>query len=876
MRRIISFLLVIAMISVSGFAMDYSQQIEALKAVNIETDGTRDVDSIVTRQEFAQAAAMLHGSKVCEPKATAFSDVDAENEYSGYINYLVSNKLITPGGEFRPGDGADATFVYELILNILGYAKYATDVDAVAFATSQLQLNQYTEFKDGFLTYGGMIGLLFGTLETNMPELSYEIGNGQNVENMAVGASVYLTEMLDLSVYKGTVKEADRKKYRVTLDITESVYSSNKLKLGVGSEYTFDASTTIDISKYENVPIVVWVDANEDVITMYPQRDYKVMYAPVYSVNDNNKSVKFPVKNINRLMLWDDETEYKVLPTAQMRSNGKMVTGDIKLAGSYAKLVVKDEDEVIFVETWDITEGGIVTEITENALTFQRGTSTTKISPLNSYYNTIAIINDESRDFADLKTNTYIDYYRDLKTGTLVIFAKEDILTNELSSLGENSLNLGGIHYQLADKFYFAGENGKYAVATRQKLLSAAGQNVAVHLNTMRECVYIKLISDEEAAKNEFFGVLMGSKTEIFGSAKIAVMNIEGTPEKKIYDLTSKAKYVKSDGTTVAATEAPVYTEGGNGGIYLFKLNAKGQISTITYPPGVYGFTDGNGDTKGLVNMSDAKAYMNVNTADGDNYKYLPIDSTLPLYVMYHNYFTGELEILATKRTNYTYFSGSKSSTDSAATIFTRAFGYENTPEVRLMLLTSNNNFDSFKNWNKKYGLIKRGGESMVDEDGNILNNFIIIAKDTETEITLSDEVSALMPDMAFVQYYTPHTFGVSGAYLGLDAATIATNTIVDLSGAFPTWTDDEDLQRGVVKSKHSDIVIFEGDDGYSTASTMFICEVGRTGNDGFPMLTQISMDELNVGDTVYYILSTNSNNAKQSRQILVMFVDRT
>ncbi len=1013
MKRIISLLIALVLISSTAFAADYTDKLDVLSAMGAASSA-REPGTLVTRQEFAQAAAIMSGSGVLKATDTPYVDVKADNEYSGYVKQLLNLGIIsTPGvslsingdakieaedyaflnrteaydretgkaikfnggsdsyigwnleigadgsysvsgigtgmiasghseiiGElyvddnlvasaklntnekYNPwenplstsfgnidlaagnhtlkmvviggtyildyinltagfagttADGSDNAaelnfdpegyctreFVFTTALGVLGYGEYIDMMGGYEKAASKLKLSQETTFSGGYLTYEGLVDLMFQMFETPLPNVTYTTEGNNYLENMSTsGSKSYISERLNVSAYNGIMTDMDYNSYRVIMDIEENVYTNNKTELAVGSEQYFDVALSVDINKYEMVPVTFWVNADKKIIAMYPQEGYYVRYSPIYSVNgDSNETHKYAIGNMTTLTLLDDEEEYDVNENAKAKHNLALTTKAQKYAGSYAKLVFNEDDEVTFIETWDLAEGGILAELGEVFVTYKKGNSLQKINPITQYERKVVIINDESRDYQDLKPDTYFDIYK-VKGDTLVIVAQEKIITSTFNGVGEDYIDVGGTSYQVADELYFTADGEKYTTS-QSDLLSASGYEVNVYFNALREAKYVKVSVGQEVKLNEFVGILDGYKKETFSEkAQMAVISLDGGLSRNVYTVSDKIKY-KAPLSSIEVLSTPKDTTGK--GIYLFKVNGKGEVTEISQAPAVYGFENQSGKTQGSLEMTEKRVALSVANSIAKNVYY---DAKMPFYVLHYdadNEFSVGM-ITGTDLAKYNKHSGTA--------IEARLIGYGDTPGIRFGLILGTKDF---YNYSYSLAVAKKGGR-VADEDGKEYDQLTIYGREKTTTVKITDKLSAMLPDVSYI-HYSPTVSPTSDntIYLKRDETKGedgSKSIYMDLTGDFSTWKDkniDREanplepekhrFRKGVVQEVFSDFIIFEGGEGYYFNPKQFILyEVGKAGKDGNHTFGQMEVDNLSTGEEVYYYVASDSS----------------
>ena len=114
----------------------------------------------------------------------------------------------------------------------------------------------------------------------------------------------------------------------------------------------------------------MWVNKDKQIIYIAPLENVEIKYACIASVNgDTNKNNTYSINYIDRLTLFNDNTKYNVSNEATLKYNGEMTNVSVKLIDNYAKIVMQN-DAIIFIESWDLKEGGIIEKITDDEITY--------------------------------------------------------------------------------------------------------------------------------------------------------------------------------------------------------------------------------------------------------------------------------------------------------------------------------------------------------------------------------------------------------------------------------------------------------------------------------------------------------------------------
>ncbi|MBR2471082.1 MAG: S-layer homology domain-containing protein, partial [Clostridia bacterium] len=137
MRRIISVLLAITMLFSCGMVA-MAEDAAATPAVGVEEidflaklgimDADADPEATITRAEMAKIVMMCIGQgEDLAPTDTQFTDVNASNEYSGYIQLAGSAGIMVGSGDgtFNPNGNVTYNQMVKLLTHAIGHEAFA-------------------------------------------------------------------------------------------------------------------------------------------------------------------------------------------------------------------------------------------------------------------------------------------------------------------------------------------------------------------------------------------------------------------------------------------------------------------------------------------------------------------------------------------------------------------------------------------------------------------------------------------------------------------------------------------------------------------------------------------------------------------------------
>jgi len=789
----------------------------------------KDMVAAATRDDLAVMTGKLMNLENVAPAQTIFTDVAPDSVQSGYIKMLNEAGIVqgVSETEFNPKGSVGIATAATLVFRVLGYEGLVskdTDYANLAYRLKlekNVQLNEQAE-----LTNAGLMQFFANVLAMELPYdiFSYsEDGTpfyGEGEDESVLG------RLLNVSVYNGVVTSALDNSYSVVVRIDENLYDSNPNVLATGSMHTFTASIDVDINSYVHVPCTFWVDENEHIVAVVPQRNVEVKYAYVYSVNgDANVAHTYSGAYINEIILNDDDNVYDVSDDLTLYYNFAETTKAVKIAGNFAKLVMKN-DEIIVMELWDLTEGGIVTSVDGTDIRYTEGLrQNLKLTDFDDAKKRLIYIDGESSDIKDLRADSVFYYYKDENNFVLVVSEKK--VTDVLHSIHNTQLQVGNILYN-GNNVYYSTDGKNYN--KKGSPLELLGQTVSVYFTPGASCLYVMPIDPDSVKKNTYIGLLIGKKVKTFGEVDVQILFLEPTIERKVYPLSKKITV--GEGLDLDTVLNTVNTKQGE--LVLEYEIRNNEIVRISKPLGYEGFADvikfnGFPNNGGRALLSITSAY---NTSGATQTLYF-FDT--PLTFLYEK--DGRLEA---KEVPWSKLYNSNSGLD--AYIHLKAFGYENNSDMRLALFCGNTEMISSEE-TKNYGLVV-GKALAVDAEGEVCTSLQILDhKGTKNYLMPNDEAKSI-PDTAYIQYFT-------GGILKADNE-ITVLSSVDLSGTVEEM-QNAGLSIGTVKRIDDKRMVLTNGAAYffDPAKTCVIYK--RTQNSRGTRFDSIEKGDLTDGDTVAY-----------------------
>jgi len=726
---LLSFILLLSM-TTAVFADDKA---DTLSAVGILPAFSGGGTSPVTRDEFAFMTAKLIGVDMA-PMSTRFGDVGESNMYSGYIEHLASIGVVAGHGDgnFDPAGHVTYAQAAKMIVNVLGYdsfgAVYGGYPDGYVEVLSSLGVNKGVVLApDKILTVDDAVKLVHNALTMEVNGLSYVDVDGElsAVITQEKKDSI-LASVFGISVYYGTVDSTNDNGTYINVTVTGNKYDSNPVELAYGQELSLEVGEGISADSFVNVPSVLYVDENEKVIKITTQKDVEVKYTQVSKINGTNSN--FPIGNIETIMFLDDETEYDVSSDAVLYYNGYRSYDSEYLNGKFAKVVLKD-GEVIFIESWDLVDGGLITNSDGNTITYIKNGKTAYLRDLASEDKVVAIIGENGAKVTEIKADSTFMYYR--RDGYVALVVSEKKIVDKFTSVSRNSVEIGEVSYGKKkvsytdagpvngeDLVYYSNDGENFSNTDYITLLD---RNVAAYIGPDGFVWIVKAVTADSAIR-QFYGLVKGAEVdnmdEEFG--EIRVVEIADTFTESTYAITDKTVY--NDGLSLVniATDAKEKSLSGDG-IYVFEVSASGKLVSVSEPDPIYGYTDTASTVASFGTVAVAKLAPH----------YIYWNSGQKILVIYE-----KNDELALAWTTWTALYEQTASLSLNLHIFGK--GKEITPS--LIVLTSGATPISELGSQERYGVITDITD-VLGEDGELMKEISMIMKSGNKKYVVSPDI---------------------------------------------------------------------------------------------------------------------------------------
>ena len=617
MRRIISIILVlISIFSLCVFCAeeDLYFDIPNLSAAGIKINdmGITDMNSAATRAGLAYLVSKIVSSEDYDPVNTEFYDVDKSNPLSGYINNVFQIGFMNGTDEFlfQPSAPITKEMLCKVLVLLADYSEFAELLGGYpkGYEEASKYLGIYNciyTSSDNSMSSYDLLKTFEKFLTASYDELVFGI-SGASVSLEKTGRKKrILTDKLLINVYEGIITNVNTDNFSVDFEVTGNILDTNKKPLSVGTKKSMKASLNIDVFRYSDVPLTIWVNNDGKIVFALPQKDISVILTTVESVNlDFNPDNSYGSAFIKKLSFYDDKRVHNTSLDFKIKYNCEETKAPVSLVDRFVKAVFKG-NEVVYIETWDLQEGGIITEVYDTEFMYTKNDSEKIFGKLDTYDGMLVYINGEGVTPGRLKKDTYFDYYINKKYNFLVIAASEKKISGRLDSVSDDEICIGDIIYSKKSDIYVR-ENKNLSFVKNGNIYNLLNKKVEAYFDTSGMCRYIS-ISPEAVAESSFIGVLIGSETDIFNeNTRLKVLVLEPDVRKKIFNLSQKVKLscteTKREILNTVSTQNSVY-------MFEFRLNEKGEIGEIKNYTPYYGISN-NGHISGIKSFTTDTAHV--------------------------------------------------------------------------------------------------------------------------------------------------------------------------------------------------------------------------------------------------------------------------
>jgi len=443
LKKLLTALLVVAMVlslASVAFAADFSDtadlskdakesiaKLNALDIINGYPDGTFKPANNITRAEFAKIACIAGGmgksAEMLQSSTSRFNDVAAGQWYTGYINLATSQNWVKgyPDGTFRPNNQITYAEVITVLVRLLGYNDNLPGpwpVDYIAKAGA-IDITEDVSFDANAPATRGDVAIMAGaTLDCTV--VSWNSDNEEFVKKLDKNNEEVslLEDKMNLAKIEGIVTDIPR--------ITSSLKDD---QIRINSKLYDVVEGAVDVEAIFGVDVDAWLNDDDEVIYVDYDED-TVLYDALEDVVEDE------------LTLVDADDDYDIDEDVVFYVNGnKLKAAQIAALNNatydYAKVVLNDDGDVIFVDAYNWDDYIVVEEV--------------KGEEIFGYGDEL-----DTEDFTIVKDGATIDV-ADIVAGDIVFFKA----SAELAEVFTKSVE-GEIEEIFVGKFEVAGKSFDY------------------------------------------------------------------------------------------------------------------------------------------------------------------------------------------------------------------------------------------------------------------------------------------------------------------------------------------------------------------------------------------------------------------------------
>lgn len=796
-------------------------------------ENTSFPDAYITKAEFAYSVAKIMNSGNLEAKATLYQDVTAENPYSGYIDFLAMRGVVdnTSGISFSPDSLVSVDMANKMLVVALGYEKLAEYSGGYPVGYSSVSVSlgivKNLKFKNAVsITKEEAWTMLEKALNCETASSGNRVNEGWN--SSYDGEETLLSGIFGISVYNGVVDKAHIGDSIIEFTAESNKYSANPEKVTSGEKLNFIVSGSVDIAKFEHAPVELWVK-DDKVILIKEKKDVFVKYLMVNSANGKTSAnTLLSSSALEEICFYNDEEIYDFADGGVIYYNGKAESNSVSFIGRLCK-VVFEKGEVIALETWDYEEGGIITEITEEAVFYKLPSGkTASLKNIYDYENIRLIINGRGAELKELRANSVFDWWND--GDNLVICVNEETVSDEFISYTPSSLKIGNGIY-LADDVYYSEDGEEFTKnASRENLL---GCFVKAYFAPNGKIRYVEL-SEGTSKFKEFYALIRGVKRDTMDEeeAEIMLFPMEDGATKTYMHANEKTEY---ENTSLEALEV-LNKEDITANIFLVTADENANIKKIEKAGRLFGFEDDYTTPASFVNG------LYSFSAGGKNLYFDGIPTTIVYEI------NGEIKVA---QVDFRASLSGRAVGDKATMSF---YAKEDGLTPELILLTGDLSTIG-QVAARQYGIYLDKTE-VANSDGDRMYEITVLLKDGKEKFVVSEETAAKLSGKSFVIFYKDLLFSGEDITLyaepyNLEKAPSQWDTTNEKTGfkrGKAVRVNDKMLVADVYDNM-DDFVAKEAFPVHPSQSVFFEYDSSKANNQ----FTVIGTSEIESGDTIFF-----------------------
>jgi len=554
---------------------DAFMKLSALDVFGGYPDGTIRPDANITRAEFAKIACVVSGmaesADILKGSASKYSDVAANQWYTGWINLATSQNFIKgyPDGTYKPNNNISMQEALTVLLRIAGYND-----------------NLVGPWPLNYIAQGGKLGVT--------DDVAFAGAAAATRASVAVMAS----NLLDINV---VYWDADKTKF---VEDTKKVDGDDVAITVLEDKFGAATATDVTISGWE------FADFDDQELDLIYDEDSSEM-ASKYWISDGQVINSLGNMQANLIMNGDKEVVYVDVTSTNLYSDDVTVNDDgtVEVNGKTVKLTadadVPSADD--YTAKVYYNEDGKVYLVAECTFGFD---SPAVFETYNASKNRIETYNlgniKTDVDLAILKAGQFITT-ADLKDGDLLnkitvsgadaAYVVTSFKTGELTKGNATKLTIGGTALVYANAKYSADAMDTFANITEPGDVDDAYGTTVKYASTLVNPYDLRLMVFEGGESTTLYGIVTDVKANIDGL--VSAITVLGADGKEVEYKIVKGDNSRPDYESYSDIYYSTYGWDLTFGSYIqAKVSEDGTIDTddivVLVDPIYYGYEDNN------------------------------------------------------------------------------------------------------------------------------------------------------------------------------------------------------------------------------------------------------------------------------------------
>ena len=411
-------------------------------------------------------------------------------------------------------------------------------------------------------------------------------------------------------------------------------------------------------------------------------------------------------------------------------------------------------------------------------------------------------------------------------------------------SLGDKEIEIGGLAIMTEDDVYY--KAGSYGFKKNSGFESLFTNTVRAYLAPSGKIRYVELLSGSSTT-SKFLGVLIGHEEDEYDDKNLLslkVLKLTPSVEEVIYEMTDKTRF--TDGVTKSSFLASA-SKISSDYVYEFELRADGKVASVKKATYYFGYGDkaeteiGTSATSVVNHFQEAKEGISVNG------KVFYFKNQLTLVDKVEGKVTA-------KKYNHSALVGNFTSCKIGLFVLSDN-KLSSLPDLIFVYSSVEDQPMNFKYYKSKSGIIY-DKTRVVDENGEIRMKVTGVFGAQVKTIYLTEEQAKDLTDLCFITYNEVFT---------LEKSDVSISQVKDLTMPFEKWPvantpTATGWHRGTVETIDQHRLGTVDDNGTYDANFYaydgsFFLEADISGSK--PQISSSSSDKVNIGDQVYYNLTS-------------------